>query len=57
MFAQYLHPYIKAPIFTPQSLYDTWSLYNIVGLRCVNNFDQCDDAEKQAAEIYHRATL
>jgi hypothetical protein len=49
MFAQYLHPYIKAPIFTPQSLYDTWSLYNIVGLRCVNNFNQCDDAEKQAA--------
>ena len=36
MFAQYLVDFISAPLFAPQSLYDSWSLYNIVGIRCVD---------------------
>jgi hypothetical protein len=36
MFAQYLIDYINAPIFAPQSLYDSWSLYNILGIRCMD---------------------
>lgn len=38
MFAQYLHPFIKSPIFAVQSLYDSWSLYNILGMRCLNKY-------------------
>jgi hypothetical protein len=35
MFAQYLHPFIKVPLFTVNSLYDAWSLQNI-GVRCLD---------------------
>ena len=34
MFAEHIFKFINAPIFTPQSLYDSWSLYNIIGVRC-----------------------
>jgi len=47
MFAQYLHPFMKAPLFTPQSLYDSWSLYCIVGIRCMDdhNLAHCNETE------------
>lgn len=35
MFAANLAPHIKAPMFIIQSLYDTWSIPNIVGVRCI----------------------
>jgi hypothetical protein len=34
MFAQYNFPYILIPLFPIQSLYDSWSLPNILGIGC-----------------------
>ena len=34
MFAEYIHPYIKVPLFPINSLYDSWSLPNILGISC-----------------------
>lgn len=36
MFAQYQFPYIRTPLFPVNSLYDSWSLPNILGINCVN---------------------
>jgi hypothetical protein len=35
MFAEYNYAYINVPLFAIQSVYDTWSLANILGLTCV----------------------
>jgi hypothetical protein len=37
MFAEYLFPYVKVPLFAIQSAYDTWSVPNILGIKCQNN--------------------
>lgn len=59
MFAQYLVDYISAPIFAPQSLYDSWSLYNIVGIRCVDgsSLAACSKVDRDIIEDYHRQTV
>jgi O-palmitoleoyl-L-serine hydrolase len=59
MFAQYIHPFITTPLFTPQSLYDSWSLYNIVGIRCIDGVSlaRCGKDELALIEAYHQKTL
>jgi hypothetical protein len=59
MFAQYIHPLIKVPFFTPQSLYDSWSLYNIVGIRCMDGYSlsRCNKDELALIESYHQSTM
>ena len=58
MFAQNIHEFIKTPLFPIQSLYDSWSLPNIVGIACNVNQDlsKCTSQEMQVIEEYHRAT-
>ena len=36
MFAEYNHKYIKVPLFSIQSPYDSWSIHYILGLTCQN---------------------
>lgn len=59
MFAQYIHPFITTPFFTPQSLYDSWSLYNIVGIRCMDGYSlaKCKADELATIESYHQSTM
>jgi hypothetical protein len=59
MFAQYLIDYITAPAFAPQSLYDSWCLYNILGIRCMDgsSLAECNKADRDSIEEYHRGTL
>lgn len=40
MFAEELFPFLKTPIFIAQSLYDTFNLPAILGIKCVNNLAQ-----------------
>ena len=58
MFAQYIHKFITAPLFPIQSLYDTWSIPNILGLNCLkgNILTNCNSTQTQQIEDYHRAT-
>jgi hypothetical protein len=51
-FAQNLHKYIKVPLFAIQSLYDTWSVYNILGISCISgsSLAKCTDAERKVIE-------
>ena len=35
MFAQNIYQHIKVPQFPIQSLYDTWSIPNILGIYCI----------------------
>lgn len=59
MFAQYIHPFITVPIFAPQSLYDSWSLYNIIGIRCMNSnsLASCGTNEMKVIEAYRQSTM
>jgi hypothetical protein len=58
MFAHHLYQYMRAPIFVTQSLYDSWSLYNILGIRCVekDSLSKCNPDELAYIESYHRNT-
>ena len=58
MFANNLAPFITAPIYMMQSLYDTWSSYNILGVKCVQNGSlmNCTSKEVDTIEEYHRNT-
>lgn len=58
MFAQYIHGFVTPPLFAPQSLYDSWSLYNILGIRCVDgaSLAKCSNDELAAIESYHQST-
>lgn len=59
MLAQHIHEFIKVPLFAAQSLYDSFSLYNIVGIRCVNGISlaNCNNDEKALIEAYHQSTI
>jgi hypothetical protein len=35
MFTHNIYMYLKVPLFVSQSLYDTWSIPNILGVYCV----------------------
>ena len=58
MFAQYNHEFIKIPIFAIQSLYDSWSIPNILGLHCQNgaSFQPCNTTQMSVIERYHAGT-
>lgn len=54
MFAQYQFPYIRAPLFPINSLYDSWSLPNILGISCVANesLKACTAEQRAIIESY-----
>lgn len=56
MFAINLAPYIKVPTFIMQSLYDTWSIKNILGIPCIQGttLAYCGPNQKTIIEEYHR---
>jgi hypothetical protein len=57
MFAQYMYPYIKAPIFPVNSLYDTWSITYILGITCVDttgSLKNCGDADRHTIDEYKK---
>lgn len=58
MFAANLAPYIKAPMFLIQSLYDTWSIQNIIGIPCIidSSLAYCMSNQKSIIENYHKNT-
>lgn len=58
MFATNLAPYIKAPMFIIQSLYDTWSIQNILGINCVydGSLAYCNWDQKTKIHDYHKNT-
>lgn len=58
LFAQYIHPFIKVPLFAIESAYDSWSVANILGLRCDVNasFASCNQTEMSFIEEYHTNT-
>lgn len=47
---------MKTPVFAIESLYDTWSIPNILGLSCLNGSSLHNCNEKQSAYIddYHK---
>lgn len=59
MFAQHIHRFINVPLFAPQSLYDSWSLYNIIGIRCIDgvSLSRCNKNELALIESYHQSTM
>ena len=58
MFAENLYKFIKTPIFAIQSLYDTWSIPNVIGVNCVsgNSLSKCNDEQISYIENYHQNT-
>jgi hypothetical protein len=59
MFVQYFFKYVQAPVFVPNSLYDTYGLIDVQGISCLsgNKISGCDDASKQVIEAYHQESL
>jgi hypothetical protein len=49
MFAQYQFPFIRTPLFPVNSLYDSWSIPNILGINCEasGSLKGCTDAERK----------
>lgn len=58
MFAQYVHKYIQVPIFAINSLYDSWSLPNILGISCQSggSLANCNQGQMQVIEEYKKNT-
>jgi len=59
MFAENIHPFIKAPLFPVNPLYDSWSIPNILGINCVtgdHSISQCSAADRAHLEDYQKAT-
>lgn len=56
MFAQYQYPYIRTPLFPVNSLYDSWSIPNILGLHCEVNssLKACNADERKYIEDYRK---
>lgn len=60
MFAEYLLPYIKSPLFAVQSLYDSWSLPNITGIACITHtgsMSRCSTSDMKVIEEYRTRQL
>jgi hypothetical protein len=52
-----LQKFIKEPIFYAQSLYDGWSINNILGFKCAELFgslSECEPWEREVIKEYHR---
>ena len=50
MTIQYSYPYIKTPLFTYNSAYDTWQLANILQLNCLP--PKCSEEQMKQLENY-----
>jgi hypothetical protein len=56
MFAEYLFPYVKVPLFAIQSAYDTWSLKTDIGIKCLTSngsLENCGAENRTHIEQYH----
>lgn len=59
MFAVNLAPFIKAPTFIIQSLYDTWSIKHILNVPCIwdsQSLAYCTSPQKSIIHQYHKNT-
>lgn len=58
MFAQYNHNFINIPLFPIQSLYDSWSLPNILGIGCGNggSLANCNQSQLEYINEYRLNT-
>jgi len=58
MFAQYNYASIKIPLFPIQSLYDSWSLPNILGIGCgaAGSFANCNNTLMEYIDSYRQNT-
>lgn len=58
MFAENMEKFIKTPLFPLQSLYDSWSLPNILGIGCAkdSSLKACNAQEMAYIEDYHKNT-
>jgi O-palmitoleoyl-L-serine hydrolase len=58
MFGEYLQAYIKVPLFPIQSLYDSWSLPNILGLGCGSgeSLNNCNQGQMEFINQYRLNT-
>jgi len=59
MFAQYLYPFIQSPLFVVNSLYDSWSIPNILNIKCVGatgSLSACSNGERWILEEYKKNT-
>lgn len=57
MFAQYMYPYLSVPLFPVNSLYDTWSIPNILGITCVDStgsLKACSDSDRHTIADYKK---
>lgn len=56
MFAEEIIKYMKTPVFAIESLYDTWSIPNILGLSCLNgsSLHNCNDQQLAYIDQYHK---
>jgi len=57
MFAQYMYPYLQVPLFPVNSLYDTWSIANILGITCIDSsgsLKNCLDSDRHAIDDYKK---
>jgi hypothetical protein len=55
MFAQNLYQHIKVPLFPAQSLYDSWSISNILNLDCIQNgISTCSQEDRNLIEENRR---
>lgn len=52
MMGQYLLPFIRSPLFIVESLYDSWSLTQILGLKCVvgRSIEPCSQEQRSLIE-------
>jgi hypothetical protein len=58
LFAEYNHLFITAPLFPIQSLYDSWSIPNILGIGCESggSLSKCNAAQQKYIDDYHKNT-
>lgn len=59
MFAQYMYPHIQTSLFPVQSLYDTWSVPNILGINCIDatgSLKGCSDGDRHTIDDYKKNT-
>lgn len=52
MFAEELYKFIRVPLFPIQSLYDTWSVANILGVGCISgqSMANCNETQRNYIE-------
>lgn len=59
MFAQYMYPFIQSPLFVVNSLYDSWSIPNILNIKCVaksGSLSGCSNGDRFILEEYKKNT-